>query len=57
MYEYKILEFLGRVEGQKILNEHAKEGWRLHTFQVYNYEDAEIIVILEREVSQSQEES
>lgn len=51
MYEYKILEFLGQVKGQEILNEHAKEGWRVHTYQVYSYVDAKSIVILERQTS------
>lgn len=56
MYEYKILEFLGPVKAQEILNNHAKEGWKLHTFQVYSYEDNKVVVVLERSSSAETEE-
>ena len=49
MYEYKIIETMGPESVQGILNYHSREGWNLHTLQVYGYpQEVRTMIVWER---------
>jgi hypothetical protein len=53
--EYTVVKCRHRLELEKLLNEHARKGWRLHTLvsQGFMVSAGEISIVLERKAGRT----